>query len=76
MSKIFANIDYYSLQNEEINKKVGDELKNTESVYKGIIISGYPNNFVQLDYVQKCGILPDRYFILPSDPAQIARQYA
>ena len=64
---IFKGMDYHSLSNEEINKKVESELKSTESVYKGIIISGYPNNLVQLDFIQKCGILPDRYFILEGE---------
>lgn len=34
-------------------------------MYKGVLVSGYPNNIQQVDFIQKSGFLPDRYFTLP-----------
>ena len=42
---------------QELKRVVG-------SVYKGVVISGYPNNIVQVDYLQKSGVLPERYFVM------------
>lgn len=67
LDTLFKNVDYHTLSNDNINEKVLAELKATESIYKGIIISGYPNNYVQLNFLQKSGIMPDRYFVLPID---------
>lgn len=76
VSSLFTEPDYHFLNDKNINDKVLNELKNCDSVYKGIVISGYPNNFVQLDFIQKSGYLPDRYFYLPYDEVKIREKYA
>lgn len=40
-------------------------------MYKGIIVSGYPNNIQQVDFIQKSGFLPDRYFTIPFETPKI-----
>jgi adenylate kinase len=65
MSELFKGVaDWQGRPDKEINDNLMAELTKVESVYKGIVISGYPNNIVQADFIQKSGILPDRYFLL------------
>ena len=59
-----------------INEKVYAELKGVEGIFKGVIVSGYPNNLRQVDFIQKCGILPDRYFSLPADRSKLKAKYS
>lgn len=68
---MFSGKDYHFESDETINKKVLEELKNVDSVQKGVLISGYPNNLIQLDFIQKSGYLPDRYFYLPYNETKI-----
>ena len=75
MCKLFDKKDYHFLSDKKINEEVYEKLKGVGATYKGVIISGYPNNLVQLDYIQKCGILPDRYFVLTFDSAKLAAKY-
>ena len=63
LSELFPG-DFNSVSDQILNEKVLENLKKVETVYKGVVISGYPNNIVQADFIQKSGILPDRYFIL------------
>ncbi len=59
MAELFKGVaDWNGKPDNEINDKVMAELNKVESVYKGIVISGYPNNIVQADFIQKSGILP------------------
>lgn len=51
------------------------ELKKVDKIYKGVVISGYPNNANQADFIQKSGILPDRYFLLYNDEPAIREAY-
>jgi hypothetical protein len=60
----FNIADYHFKSDKEINDAVLHALNAVESVYKGIIISGYPNNLVQTDFIQKSGLLPERYFFV------------
>lgn len=71
LSDIYGNKDYHLESEGKVNEKVLGELKSSESVYKGILISGYPNNILQVDFIQKSGFLPDRYFLLPFDQAKL-----
>ena len=68
---IFGTEDYYFENNKTINEKVLAELKKVDKIYKGVVISGYPNNANQADFIQKSGILPDRYFLLYNDEPAI-----
>lgn len=38
-------------------------------------MSGFPNNAVQADYLQKAGVLPERYFVMNNDEAAIRAAY-
>lgn len=76
VSAIFEKNDYHFKDNKIINDKVYGELAKVEAIFKGVIISGYPNNLVQLDFIQKCGILPDRYFVVPAEEAKLRQKYS
>ena len=67
LSEASSFINFIVTNDDTINNKVLENLKSVESVHKGVVISGYPNNFIQLDFIQKSGFMPDRYFYLPSD---------
>ena len=38
-------------------------------------MSGYPNNIIQADFIQKSGILPERYFCMVNNEATIMNAY-
>lgn len=76
LSAIFEKKDYHFKSDEIINEKVHAELKGVEGIFKGVIVSGYPNNLRQVDFIQKCGILPDRYFTLPADRSKLKTKYS
>lgn len=59
--------NFYSRSNAEISQKVIEEINKVDKVYRGIVISGFPNNAAQADAIQKAGIIPDRYFLLYND---------
>jgi hypothetical protein len=44
-------------------------------VYKGIVVSGFPNNAAQADALQKAGIIPERYFILFNNEPEVRDVY-
>jgi hypothetical protein len=68
LAELFKGVaDWNVRPDKEINDKVLAELSKVESVYKGIVISGYPNNIVQTDFIQKSGILPERYFLFENN---------
>ena len=46
-----------------------------EKVYRGVVISGYPNNANQADALQKSGELPERYFVMANDEEAVAEVY-
>lgn len=58
-----------------MSKKVINEISSVDAVYLGIVVSGFPNNAVQADYLQKAGILPERYFVLYNDEPVIRTAY-
>ncbi len=62
-------------QTKKINGKILAELNKVQLVYKGIAISGYPNNIFQADFIQKSEILPERYFLLQNNETEIKTQY-
>lgn len=65
LSDIYGGKDYHLEGEAKLNEKVLSELKASEAIYKGVFVSGYPNNIQQVDFIQKSGFLPDRYFTLP-----------
>ena len=46
-----------------------------EKVYRGVVISGFPNNANQADALQKSGELPERYFVMANDEGAVAEVY-
>jgi len=59
-----------------VSQRVIAEIKKVDNVYRGIVVSGFPNNATQADCLQKTGILPDRYFLLYNDEPAIRSAYA
>lgn len=53
-----------------------EEINKVDPVYRGIIISGYPNNASQVDTFQKAGIIPERYFLLHNDEPAVRNAYS
>lgn len=51
------------------------EINKVDNVYRGIVISGFPNNAIQADCLQKAGVLPNRYFLLYNDEPAIKNAY-
>jgi hypothetical protein len=68
---VYRGIDYHLQNDGRLNHKVLEELKHCDKTHKGVIVSGYPNNLQQVEFVQKCQFLPDRYFRLPFDPERL-----
>jgi adenylate kinase len=75
LSAIFGDEDFYSRSNEQITKKVIEEISKVDKVYKGIVISGFPNNATQADALQKVGIIPERYFLLFNNEPDVRGAY-
>lgn len=67
MSTIYGGEEYNFIDSIEVSKRVVEEINKADLVYKGIVISGFPNNAVQANYIQKAGILPERYFVMHND---------
>lgn len=74
LSDIYGGKDYHLEGEAKLNEKVLSQLKASETIYKGIIVSGYPNNIQQVDFIQKSGFLPDRYFTLPYTEDKVREQ--
>ncbi|CAD8096671.1 unnamed protein product [Paramecium primaurelia] len=62
------------VNDDQVNEYIHAELKKTEKHFRGVIISGYPNNIKQAYYLQSLGILQERFFYLESD-LDFCRQY-
>ena len=50
-------------------------MNKVDKLYRGIIISGFPNNAAQADALQKAGIIPERYFLLHNNEPEIRSSY-
>ena len=64
LNTVFEGEHFYSKSNDSISKKVIEEVNKVDKMYRGIVISGFPNNAAQADALQKAGIIPERYFLL------------
>ena len=58
LNTIFGGAEFYSISNTDISSKVIEEINKVDKVYKGIVVSGFPNNAGQADALQKAGIIP------------------
>lgn len=63
------------MDSNTISERVVTEIKKVDNVYKGIVVSGFPNNAIQADYLQKAGVLPDRYFVMFNDEPAVRAIY-
>lgn len=72
---LFGGEDYHFLDSKAVSQRVISEINKVDNVYRGIVISGFPNNAIQVDCLQKAGILPDRYFLLYNDEPAIRNAY-
>ncbi len=72
---LFGSEEYHFLDSNYVSQKVVAQIKKVDNVYKGIVVSGFPNNAVQADYLQKAGILPDRYFVMYNDEPAVRAIY-
>lgn len=72
---LFGNEDYHFLDSKTVSQRVVAEINKVDNVYRGIVVSGFPNNAIQADSLQKAGILPDRYFLLFNDEPAISATY-
>ena len=50
-------------------------MNKVDKLYRGIIISGFPNNAAQADALQKAGIIPERYFLLHNNEPEVRSSY-
>lgn len=50
--------DIGSVANETVNNTFKEAVDKVESVYKGIVVSGYPNNLIQANFMQQNAYLP------------------
>jgi hypothetical protein len=67
VNTLFGGEDYHFLESKVVSQRVVTEINKVDNVYKGIVVNGFPNNASQADYLQKTGLLPDRYFLLHND---------
>jgi adenylate kinase len=67
--------DISTVSDEKINNIFKEAMDKVESVYKGIVISGYPNNLIQANFMQQNAFLPERIFMLPYDNANMEKHY-
>ncbi len=63
------------MDSQVLSQKVVAEINKVDTVYNGTVLSGFPNNAIQADYLQKAGIIPDRYFILYNDEPTVRAAY-
>ena len=75
LSQIFEGEHFYSKSNSLISEKVIEEVNKVDKLYRGIIISGFPNNAAQADALQKAGIIPERYFLLHNNEPEVRSSY-
>ena len=71
LNALFGGEQFYFKGNAEISNKVIEEINKVDKVYRGIVVSGFPNNAVQADTLQKAGIIPERYFLLHNNEPAI-----
>ncbi len=67
LNSIFGGEEYHFSDNIKISEQVIAEIRKVDKIYRGIIISGFPNNAAQADALQKSGVIPERYFLLYND---------
>jgi adenylate kinase len=72
---LFGGEDYHFMDSKAVSQRVIAEINKVDNVYRGIVVSGFPNNAIQADCLQKAGILPDRYFLLYNDEPAIRNAY-
>jgi hypothetical protein len=48
LSEMYHGADYHLLNDDKVNKRVLEGLKDCEKMEKGVIVSGYPNNLQQV----------------------------
>lgn len=75
LNALFGGEDYLFLESKVVSQRVVAEINKVDNVYKGIVVSGFPNNASQADYLQKAGILPERYFLLHNDEPAVRTNY-
>lgn len=75
VSLLFGSEDYHFLDSKAVSQRVVAEINKVDNVYKGIVVSGFPNNAIQADTLQKAGILPERYFLLYNDEPAVRTAY-
>lgn len=63
------------MANETVNKTFKEAVDKVESVYKGIVVSGYPNNLIQANFMQQNAYLPERIFLLPYNDKEMEKYY-
>lgn len=76
LSALFGGEDYLFLESKVVSQRVVAEIGKVDNVYKGIVVSGFPNNASQADHLQKAGILPERYFLLHNDEPAVRANYS
>jgi adenylate kinase len=75
LNALFGGEGYHSRANQEVCERVIAELHKVDKIYRGVVISGFPNNAVQADTLQKAGIIPERYFIMYNDEPAVRQSY-
>ena len=59
--------DISTLADDRVNQAFKEAMEKVESVYKGVVVSGYLNNLIQANFMQQNAFLPERIFLLPFD---------
>lgn len=67
--------DIGTVADEQANHTFKEAMTKVESVYKGVVVSGYPNNLVQANFLQQNAFLPERVFLLPFEADKMQRHY-
>jgi adenylate kinase len=75
IASILKTKDINTVSDDKINNTFKEAMDKVESVYKGVIISGYPNNLIQANFMQQNAFLPERIFMLPYDNVSMEKHY-
>lgn len=67
--------DVNTVDDEVVNQAFKEAMLKVESVYKGVVVSGYPNNLIQANFMQRNAWLPERVFMLPFVAEEMERYY-
>jgi adenylate kinase len=67
--------DIGTVADDKVNQTFKEAMAKVESVYKGVVVSGYPNNLIQANFMQQNAFLPERVFMLPFDGEQMENYY-